>query len=41
MTITIPKPLVALLGLAAAAGLVFALYEELPALRRYIKFETM
>jgi hypothetical protein len=41
VTITIPKPLVALLGLALAAGVAFALYEEAPALRRYIKFETM
>jgi hypothetical protein len=41
MTITIPRPLVALFGLALAAGAVFFLYEEAPALRRYIKFETM
>jgi hypothetical protein len=41
MTITIPRPLVALFGLALAAGAVFILYEEAPALRRYIKFETM
>jgi hypothetical protein len=41
MTITIPKPVVALLWLALTAGLAFFLYEELPALRRYIKFETM
>ena len=41
MTIRIPKPLVALFALAAAAGAVFFLYEELPAMRRYIKFETM
>jgi hypothetical protein len=41
MTITIPKPIVAVFGLAAIAGAVFFFYEELPALRRYIKFETM
>jgi hypothetical protein len=41
MTITIPKPLVALLGLGMAAAAVFFFYEEMPALRRYIKFETM
>ena len=41
MTITIPKPLVALFALAAAVGAAFFLYEELPAMRRYIKFETM
>jgi hypothetical protein len=41
MTITIPKPLVALLGLGLAVGTAFFFYEELPALRRYIKFETM
>ena len=41
MTIEIPKPLVALFGLLFAAAGVFFLYEELPALRRYIKFETM
>jgi hypothetical protein len=41
MTITIPKPVVALFGLALAVGAVFFFYEEMPALRRYIKFETM
>jgi hypothetical protein len=41
MTIRIPKPLVALFALAAAAGAVFLFYEEVPSLRRYIKFETM
>ena len=41
MTITIPKPLAALLGLLLAAGAVFFFYEEVPAMRRYIKFETM
>jgi hypothetical protein len=41
MTITIPKPLAILIGLLLAVGAVFALKEEAPALRRYIKFETM
>ncbi|HEV8099153.1 MAG TPA: hypothetical protein VGP56_08385 [Gaiellaceae bacterium] len=41
MTITIPKPLAALMGLFLALGVGFMLKEELPALRRYIKFETM
>jgi hypothetical protein len=41
MTITIPKPLAALIGLALATGAALLFYEEMPALRRYIKFETM
>jgi hypothetical protein len=41
MTVTIPKPVVALLALGVSVGALFFIYEELPALRRYIKFETM
>lgn len=41
MTITIPKPLAALLFLVLGGGAAFFLYQELPAIRRYIKFETM
>ena len=41
MTITIPKPLAVLFWLAVAIGAIFFVREEGPALRRYIKFETM
>ena len=41
MTITIPKPLAMLIGLLLVVGATVALKEELPALRRYLKFETM
>ena len=41
MNVYIPKPLVGLGFVALLGALWFFVYEELPALRRYIKFETM
>jgi hypothetical protein len=42
MTITIPKPLVVLAALAAVAATVYIVYEEVPAMYRYLfKFEAM
>jgi hypothetical protein len=41
MTITIPKPVVVLGALGLVVGLAFVIYEEMPAMRRYIKFEMM
>jgi hypothetical protein len=41
MTITIPKPIATLIGLLLALGVAALLREEIPALRRYIKLETM
>jgi hypothetical protein len=41
MTITIPKPLALLFLLVLTVGGGLFLYQEIPAIRRYIKFETM
>jgi hypothetical protein len=41
VTIYIPKPLLGLAALGAAIFAVYFAYEEVPALRRYIKFELM
>ena len=41
MTIRIPKAVVALGALCAAAATAFILYEEIPALIRYIRSESM
>ena len=41
MTIHIPKPLAVIGGLGLAAFLAYFVYEEVPAMRRYLKYEMM